>query len=194
MKRGFTLIELLVVIAVIAILAMMGVANFGEAQVRAKVSRARADLRVIGAALEAYRTDHNDYPRSSYEYEGAVKWEGYPALTTPVAYISSIPIDPFSPSGTWRAGGNPPLYFTGNPQGRADEPQHYWLLLSVGPDLRPNLRDESDERAGRSGVAQPADDGYLPAFDAIGTIYDPSNGTLSLGDVILSNAPGLRSR
>lgn len=62
--RGFTLIELLIVVAIIAILAAIAVPNFLEAQVRAKVSRVRSDLRSISVAIESYSVDYNQYPMS----------------------------------------------------------------------------------------------------------------------------------
>ena len=62
MKKGFTLIELLIVVAIIAILAAIAVPNFLEAQVRAKISRGKADMRSIATALETYKMDHNKYP------------------------------------------------------------------------------------------------------------------------------------
>ena len=63
--KGFTLIELLIVVAIIAILAAIAVPNFLEAQVRSKVSRVKADLRVLATGLEAYYVDYNMYVASA---------------------------------------------------------------------------------------------------------------------------------
>ena len=60
--KSFTLIELLIVVAIIAILTAIAVPNFLEAQVRPKVSCARADLRFIAGGLELYRINHTHYP------------------------------------------------------------------------------------------------------------------------------------
>ena len=66
-KKAFTLIELLIVVAIIAILAAIAVPNFREAQVRAKVSRAKSDMRSLVTAIEAYRVDTNHYPPDGNE-------------------------------------------------------------------------------------------------------------------------------
>lgn len=60
--KGFTLIELLIVVAIIAILAAIAVPNFLEAQTRAKVSRALADMRTLATGIESYRVDNPKYP------------------------------------------------------------------------------------------------------------------------------------
>jgi type II secretion system protein G len=102
--KGFTLIELLIVVAIFAILAAIAIPNFIEAQVRSKVSRVKADMRSVATALESYRVDHPAYPAGSGTVVQAVQ-DGKPQvvlnpvvlapLTTPIAYISSIPKDAF---------------------------------------------------------------------------------------------------
>jgi len=101
-RLGFTLIELLIVVAIIAILAAIAVPNFLEAQVRSRVARVKADLRSIALAMEAYSVDWNAYPKSHITPSRAIPAEQhfrwFSALTSPVAYLSSMPRDPFQTS------------------------------------------------------------------------------------------------
>jgi type II secretion system protein G len=97
-NTGFTLIELLIVVAIIAILAAIAVPNFLEAQMRAKISRTKSDMRTMVTATEAYRVDNNQYPAwgPAYYETGDGSFETRQGrLTTPIAYITSLPRDPF---------------------------------------------------------------------------------------------------
>ena len=76
LTQGFTLIELLIVVAIIAILAAIAIPNFIEAQVRSKVSRAKADMRSIATALEGYRVDNTGYPVDANHYQSLWGWAG----------------------------------------------------------------------------------------------------------------------
>jgi prepilin-type N-terminal cleavage/methylation domain-containing protein len=115
-SRAFTLIELLIVVAIIAILAAIAVPNFLEAQVRAKVSRAQADMRSLATALESYVVDHNKYPRARTKItpvdDGSVNWNLIPlaarmyGLTTPIAYITQLPPEVFPPTAGWNGVGS----------------------------------------------------------------------------------------
>jgi len=115
-RRAFTLIELLIVVAIIGILAAIAVPNFLNAQMRAKISRAVADMRSLKTGVEQLRLDRgillidfwdDDMPEGQKRLKedfqglsGAHNDRGGTAgiwvpLTTPVAYMSSIPVDPF---------------------------------------------------------------------------------------------------
>jgi prepilin-type N-terminal cleavage/methylation domain-containing protein len=180
---AFTLIELLIVVAIIAILAAIAVPNFLEAQTRAKVSRVRADHRTLAIAMESYAVDFNSYLRDGDDNPGfnLAAWEQIRILlrlTTPVAYISSVPYDPFHRNNH----GNPSPYsamsllFPGPPpytyayvsQGKFatnhGNPRTYGLL-SVGPNS--NFDSEVALDIGE-----------------INTIYDSTNGTISMGDIV----------
>ncbi|MBN2327871.1 MAG: type II secretion system protein GspG [Candidatus Omnitrophica bacterium] len=107
-KSAFTLIELLIVVAIIGILAAIAVPNFINAQTRSKVARSQADAQAISTALEMYKLDVNEYPpdaRSGLYQHFSLRWGKEPSsgkhLTTPVAYMNSIPADPFNSKIAW---------------------------------------------------------------------------------------------
>jgi type II secretion system protein G len=164
-ETAFTLIELLIVVAIIAILAAIAVPNFLEAQVRAKVSRAKADMRTVTTALEAYRVDSTNYLPHVRPGQGPGLISRLIPLTTPVAYITSIPIDPFYRQGTYE---NSPFpqdtfdYF--DALGNEGHPWFWtlygrpWRLSCAGPDLLQKW-------------------GSQPPYDA-------TNGTKSYGDIV----------
>lgn len=98
MKKGaFTLIELLIVVAIIGVLAAIAVPNFLNAQIRAKIAKAEADLQALSTALEMYHMDRNAYPAFINDQGvniNPVNRRLIP-LTTPIAYIAAVPQDPF---------------------------------------------------------------------------------------------------
>jgi len=182
-RTAFTLIELLIVVAIIAILAAIAVPNFLEAQVRAKVSRVNADMRSLATALEAYFVDYNHYPYfDGYNFPpryNEIRYRLIP-LTTPVAYIASVDIaDPFL------TGLSDSTYEDGVPRRCYNYRNHefwhssrhpsltipVWVLNSLGPDGVPN-HGLLAEMWARGLVAQD----YV-------AIYDPTNGTVSAGDI-----------
>lgn len=108
-SKAFTLIELLIVVAIIAILAAIAVPNFLEAQTRAKISRAKADMRSLVTAIETYHIDNNTYlkcnlPANALRTPGrGNSREVFERLTTPISYLSSAAafVDPFRPKGMY---------------------------------------------------------------------------------------------
>ncbi len=107
-SKAFTLIELLIVVAIIGILAAIAVPNFLNAQIRAKIARSQADAQAIGNALEMYKMDTNEYPpdaRSGLYAHFSLRWGNEPSsgrhLTTPIAYMATVPADPFNSQVAW---------------------------------------------------------------------------------------------
>ncbi len=95
-RHAFTLIELLIVVTIIGILAAIAVPNFMNAQVRAKLSACYSDMRALGTAIEMYRLDNTGHPPYPVLPEGGPNWlYRQVRLSTPIAYIGSIPVDPF---------------------------------------------------------------------------------------------------
>ena len=222
---GFTLIELLIVIAIILILIAIALPNFLEAQQRAKIANVRAGMRGVGTAVEAFRTERGVLLIDFWEDGGGIsspasrRWrekfgrvgrdpafeyqtfeECYFPLTSPAAYLTQLPRDPFhDPTRSVGFGadekGSAFIYFDNdvlNPD--KDDHDHgidYYQpnpvrqalygvvplkieefgLLSVGPD---RIID-----ADRGGVIR-------------GLPYSPTNGTNSLGDMVFrsSGLPG----
>ena len=176
-KPGFTLIELLIVVAIIAILAAIAVPNFLEAQTRAKISRAKADMRSMVTATEAYRVDNNQYPAWGplYIETGDISWVArQQRLTTPIAYITSLPRDPFrsihpsNPLALYNY--NVTDFFAGDrgdPVWVTQDPTTPLAKFFVQVYIRSWGPDQTYE---------------LPYWN-LNAAYDPTNGTKSRGDL-----------
>jgi len=197
-RKAFTLIELLIVVAILAVLAAVAVPNYLRAELRSRVSQCTADMRSIAHALEAYKTDRQQYPMDFQFYQlgngGGVTspfaFNCLGRLTTPVPYLTALPLSSFahkpgnwfdgSPQSfgykadlSWRAFVLP--YMQGIPD--ADLCSH-WALVSPGPDETTNWGEymmfgESILNTIAGGV------GGGP-----GCLYDPTNGTVSAGDIV----------
>lgn len=189
--RGFTLIELLIVVAIIAILAAIAVPNFLEAQTRARVSRVDNDLRTIELAMEAYRIDNGGYIIQGLDNKGEVikppttlSHADKRYLSTPIAYIDSVPPDVFQIV----AGSAKPeyrVYAVGYTyEGKASYPLYphtAWMTWSLGPD---KVSQTGGYRTLSQVIAsEKANQNTDPFSGTSGIRYDPTNGTVSIGEI-----------
>ena len=205
-KKGFTLIELLIVVAIIAILAAIAVPNFLEAQTRSKVSRCLADMRSMSTAIECYAIQYNAYPMlvapnspfasggsgliiglSVYNTGVAGVSSRFIWVTTPIAFITTVQKDPFQaidiapgPPGdtareydtydyvdaksVWSGG------ILGGTRGSSISSGAGWRMSGCGPD---------HIQAYGGGPLS-----YGEVSNRLGCDYDPTNGTVSAGDVV----------
>lgn len=192
-RKSFTIIELLVVVTVIAILAAIAVPNFLEAQTRAKVSRVRADLRSVATGVELYLLDNNRYPAYHYGqnrqyFMGGTVDNAFnptnlpenlrsPSVTTPIAYLTTFPLDPFYNRQVGKFG-----------DAWTDHAQYMYVNWMVSAEKGVFTQANADVQLQISGVwrltsAGPDASRFETPGDAYGTVYDPTNGTVSLGGV-----------
>lgn len=205
-KNGFTLIELLLVVAIMAILAAIAIPNFLEAQMRAKVSKVKADFRTIKTGLELYRVSEGDYPLMEKRICPGQNNRGdihkVITLTTPTSYMSSVDLpDPFVPPFPRNSMGDldvPRSEFPGGEtpyslgyvniiamfrqERRPPKPPHHvpYMLLSLGPDLVRGPSPNGGRWIYGSYGENPPKNNYYAAWT-----YDASNGTRSGGDLLM---------
>lgn len=143
-----------------------------------RVKLANKGIRSLAMALESYHADAGEYPAgirmddifgiSDYRYL-SMELERIPPipyfvpieLTSPVAYLSSIPSDPWGDPG----GRSWPF-----PYARIGES---WILISAGPDWSYQIDPARDLNPD-----DPTDTSNL-----IAKTYDPTNGVVSTGDI-----------
>lgn len=156
MKQRVLLTTIVCAFAVASIAAQV-VSQLSEQEVSSRVSRTRADLRSLHTAIESYKVDWNYYPSSLV------------AITTPISYITGFVADPFEarlPEGV-----PVPEHLT-PPGGMFGEPG----ILKMGV-VMPDSQDQ-EARFVIYGVGPDGKD------DRGALEYDPTNGTLSSGDIV----------
>ncbi|MFH0792849.1 MAG: hypothetical protein V2A74_02320 [bacterium] len=170
------------------------VPNFSDAQLRQRLARVHNDLAAMCAAVEAYKVDYGKYPYDgyfiAYPPPGYDHYWGFGySMTTPVAYIDQLRVDPFREDGdypvsfmyryrytnirsTWGTDYSSWTQRT-SPSPYLDETLAYWgeyRVLSTGPD----------------GLVGPFNVSWyynVIPYTGFNLPYDPTNGALSLGDI-----------
>jgi len=69
-EKGFTMIEMMVVLIIIAVLIGGGIKFYLGYIENSKVTKAKANITVMQAALDAYYSEHNKYPSGSGDSAG----------------------------------------------------------------------------------------------------------------------------
>ena len=123
--RGFTLIELLIVIVILGLLLSLVAPTMFSKVGSSQRKTALAQMQMLSTALDTYRLDVGDYPKSLVELRqgSAPGWDG-PYLPR------EIPLDPW---------GNPYVYAL------TDKIEKPYTLMSYGKDGRESGQDDAED-------------------------------------------------
>ena len=196
-KKAFTLIELLIVVAIIAILAAIAVPNFLEAQTRSKVARTQADMRSLATAVEAYRIDYHRYPPyGRIQQSGDLQVPATDnanalndqmafitsAITTPTAYITTFFDDPFAGNRMVQGAATTETNRLIRKIEYLNMDQHMENFGAALPPFAPGLIP----KWGHWRMVGGGPDGDRGLDIKMDIVYDPTNGTVSNGDIVRS--------
>lgn len=199
-RKGLTLVELLVVVGIVSLLSTIALSRLHHAALRAKVAAAMDHLRQTAAGLDQFRADYGWYPEGDSpgpeDPLGILAGTALTMLTTPIPYVSGEafrdqfgptrqvgtdrdPIDPRFPSV------NPDqylLYFAYPKLARVRlDPRlnvDGFAVVSIGPDKMDSMIAYYPFPESLPPVAR-----RLGIYRAEDTVYDPSNGVASTGDL-----------
>ena len=196
---GLCFPELLIVGGLLAVLGVAGAARYRQADAESDYARILGNFKAVAAALDAYKVDTGQVPETD---TGGFSARSILRLTTPVAYLTSLPVSPYdetpgteTPHVVSRTNSlfyvrkyysNPAIidsnfssdvvayYFQGalvTPQVRNEFiAANDWEMISVGPD---GIEDR---------MSSP------PGYGVNARVYDPTNGTISRGNVVWFSA------
>ena len=93
--NGFTLVEMMVTLFILALLTTVVAINVLPNQDKAMVQKAKADIAVLGQAMETYRLDNLTYPDAGAGLQALVSPPTTGGARTE-GYIKKLPNDPWN--------------------------------------------------------------------------------------------------
>jgi len=119
--RGFTLIEVMVVVVILSILAAVVVPRIMDNPDKARVVKAKQDIRVIKNQMDLYRLHNFRYPTTEQGLEALVQKPADAPHWQDGGYLDKLPKDPW---------GKPYLYLSPGQHSQID-------IYSLGADGQP---------------------------------------------------------
>ncbi|MDP2168754.1 MAG: type II secretion system major pseudopilin GspG [Thermodesulfovibrionales bacterium] len=94
-KRGFTLVELLIVVTIIILLVGLVGQNLFKKLGKGKQAAAKAQIEMLGQALDQFRLDTGNYPATQEGLQALVTNPGIEDWDGPYLKKSFVPKDPW---------------------------------------------------------------------------------------------------
>ena len=97
-QQGFTLIEVMVVVVILGILAAVVVPRIMDNPDKARITKAKQDIRAIESALDLYRLDNFNYPTTDQGLDALISAPSDLATSENYkqgGYIRKLPNDPW---------------------------------------------------------------------------------------------------
>lgn len=87
-QRGFTLLEMVMVMTIIVILAVIGVTNYQQVQLKARETLLKEDLHAMRKLIDQYEADREKLPGSLDDLVSS-------------GYMREVPMDPITGDKDW---------------------------------------------------------------------------------------------
>lgn len=94
-QSGFTLIEIMVVVVILGILASVVVPRIMDNPDKARVAKAKQDIRALESALDIYRLDNFTYPTTDQGLEALIQKPSNAANWKNGGYVKKLNKDPW---------------------------------------------------------------------------------------------------
>lgn len=94
-SRGFTLIEMIVVVIILGLLAGLVAPRLFSRVGQSKQVAARAQIELLGAALDQYSLDTGSYPPSTVGLDALVRNPNVSGWNGPYLKKEAVPVDPW---------------------------------------------------------------------------------------------------
>lgn len=169
------IVEFVIVLCIVLIIVAIALPGYVDSDVHANCEYRKRDLRAIAQAMEAYRAAHGAYPASEKDSplpgHGAGIEIDQRLLTTPIAYLPKLLNDGFREKAEKKRRSGEDAGYRVYVVGKD------WMTWSIGQDLTNNTE-------GYKSLSMIEANEALAVPDALAGIrYDPTNGTVSPGDI-----------
>ncbi|MDX9755247.1 MAG: hypothetical protein RBU29_14880 [bacterium] len=155
-----------------------------NAQIRAKLAKCQSEMKAWTTCYELYKTDQGNYPPHVNSH---AIWQNK-FMTTPVAYISTPPLDPFQDKNMdatttlqWSHGSYHADWFPAVAPERVMQDETMYNMAKRGRILK----SDSNFHVGNVYYIWSMGPDRIHAPNSLFDLYEASNGLTSYGDIVL---------